>query len=91
MSLPLATGQTYCTLPYGYHPEPYLEISVLGEYGYYETLLRADYLEVLDFHEEVALCHINGIFLYNVDNVYIQADGYHQLYYSGFVACDLFV
>ena len=43
----------------------------------------------LDFHEEAALCHINGIFLYDFNDVHIWADGHHQLEYVGFVSCYL--
>ena len=44
-------------------------------------------LKTLDFHVEATLCHIDGIFLHNFDDVYIRADSFHQLEYMGFAAC----
>ena len=43
-------------------------------------------MEALGFHKKTTLCHINGIFLNDILDVYIQAGGRDQLEYLGFVA-----
>ena len=55
------------------------QICVLWEHTNNQPLFGVYDLEAFDFHEEITLSHVNGIFFDNVPDVYIGAYGHHQL------------